>query len=652
VKLWRPGDGLLLKTFSGLDVNASTLVFTPDGTKLITGEGGGTVKARSMPEGRVLWASTNAFPYINGMAVLPNSTLVAVAGGSAGHPWSGDGAVALLNAADGSLFRQLTNHEPSPAKSISCSPDGSLVAAAFADNNIVLWRISDGQVERSWHANDYGESKVISFSPDGQTLVTGGGSGLAYLKLWRVSDGQLLWTKTAYTNDIECAVFMPGGNFIATSGRRYGGTSDPLIKIWQASDGTLVRTAQTNDYAAYSISISPDGNLMASGGDASNYSGQGVMRLWNASDLSLAHTLSEQAGGVSGMAFSSEGSILASAAMNGSITLRQTSGGQHIRTIGSGFWHPRGLIFSSNDLQLLAYDYRGNVGTLYCWQVSDGQQAWMQNIYPWQALCLAAAPSADLFATGECMYGPPIRVAVRRISDGQLVQPLIDHTNLIFSLAFSPDGAWLASGSLDETIKLWQLPGSNLVRTIHTGSPVNAVAFSSDGLLLAGGCSNGLVKIWRPADGSLVRTFSGHAQSILRLAFSPDGESLVSAGCDETLRIWRLRDGALLKTYDAEVLQPISLAIAPKERVFAYGRQDATLALAHFPALMEPGSWNPSEGMQFKFYGTGGESYTIQSSTNLRDWNDWSSVVPSNTCITILDPAGGPGPKFYRVKKL
>jgi WD40 repeat protein len=137
------------------------------------------------------------------------------------------------------------------------------------------------------------------------------------------------------------------------------------------------------------------------------------------------------------------------------------------------------------------------------------------------------------------------------------------HTDGVSSVAFSPDGSLLASGSRDRTIKLWRVADGSLVRTItgHTGE-VNSVAFSPDGSLLASGSEDRTVKLWRVADGALLRTLEGHTGSVRSVAFSPDGSLLASAGqeCVErdswgncirwrgTIRLWRVADGSLVRT--------------------------------------------------------------------------------------------------------
>ncbi len=121
----------------------------------------------------------------------------------------------------------------------------------------------------------------------------------------------------------------------------------------------------------------------------------------------------------------------------------------------------------------------------------------------------------------------------------------------VTSVAFSPDGALLASGAWDNTVRLWRVADGAPLRTLegHTDR-VWSVAFSPDGALLASGSGDGTVRLWRVADGAPLRTLEGHTDWVWSVAFSPDGALLASGSGDGTVRLWRVADGALLRTLE------------------------------------------------------------------------------------------------------
>ncbi len=119
------------------------------------------------------------------------------------------------------------------------------------------------------------------------------------------------------------------------------------------------------------------------------------------------------------------------------------------------------------------------------------------------------------------------------------IATLEGHTRTVFSVAFSPDGVLLASGSFDDTVKLWDVETRTNIATLegHTRS-VSSVAFSPDGVTLASGSSDGTAKLWDVATRTNIATLEGHTRTVSSVAFSPDGSLLASGSSDGTAKLW------------------------------------------------------------------------------------------------------------------
>ena len=123
------------------------------------------------------------------------------------------------------------------------------------------------------------------------------------------------------------------------------------------------------------------------------------------------------------------------------------------------------------------------------------------------------------------------------------------HAGLVWSVAFSPDGTKLASGSIDKTVKLWEVETGRKINTLtgHTELP-RSVAFSPDGAKLASGSIDKTVKLWDVSTGENISTLTGHTDMVESIAFSPDGTKLASGSEDKTVKLWDVSTGENITT--------------------------------------------------------------------------------------------------------
>jgi dipeptidyl aminopeptidase/acylaminoacyl peptidase len=152
----------------------------------------------------------------------------------------------------------------------------------------------------------------------------------------------------------------------------------------------------------------------------------------------------------------------------------------------------------------------------------------------------------------------------------------------VTSVAVSPNGERIASGSWDQSVRLWRTDAAEAAGQTLSLSAVAlfddvTVTFSTDGRFLVAGSRDRSVRIWETQRFTEIRRLTGHDDAVVALAVSADGRLLASAS-DSTIRIWDLESGASLEVVRGHTAQVYGVAFSP-EGFLASGAQDATVRL-------------------------------------------------------------------------
>lgn len=182
-------------------------------------------------------------------------------------------------------------------------------------------------------------------------------------------------------------------------------------------------------------------------------------------------------------------------------------------------------------------------------------------------------------SSDEIVKFQPVQQRSARAVKIRLPSTIQGHGAWVTSVAFSPDGRWLASGSDDTTIKLWDTMAGTLHKTFRGHSRfVTSVAFSPDSKFVASGSYDNSVLFWQP-DGAMQKVLGDHLNWVTSVAFSPDGE-LVASGCyDNTIRLLNTTTGAVQKTLEGHSDGVTSVAFSPNGKLVASGSYDNTINL-------------------------------------------------------------------------
>lgn len=156
-------------------------------------------------------------------------------------------------------------------------------------------------------------------------------------------------------------------------------------------------------------------------------------------------------------------------------------------------------------------------------------------------------------------------VAQSYIYAQQSLLTLKGHNAKVYSVVYSPNGKYLASGGADRTLKLWDAATGKFLHSFagHRGS-VLAVKFSPDNKNIATASVDGTIKIWGTASGVLVKTLEGHADMVGTIDYSPDGKWLVSGSRDKTVKLWDVNSGHVLHTFNHQPRLIYGVCFDPK----------------------------------------------------------------------------------------
>ena len=170
------------------------------------------------------------------------------------------------------------------------------------------------------------------------------------------------------------------------------------------------------------------------------------------------------------------------------------------------------------------------------------------------------------------------------ITTGEMIHVFEEHTRQVTSIAFSPDGQTVLAGSLDGTVVLWDVATGDVISRLveHTGG-VTSVAFSPDGRTALSGSTDNTVILWSVATGDVILRFAEHTDDVSSVAFSPDGRAAISgahtsdsSSQEAVLILWDVTTGNVIRRFERQPLEEAAMDV-----VFNQDEQTAFYVSCH-----------------------------------------------------------------------
>jgi WD40 repeat protein len=531
VHIWEGRSGTCLHTLRGHTGSIWAVSFSPDGRRVASGSADSAIRIWDLPSGQCLSTIQGHTKGVRSLCFSPDGEQLVSAGE--------DGAVRIWqnwDAPDGARCVQILDEHTDMVWAAAFSPDGAILATAGHDRTIRLW---ETQTYRPI-ANMSGHTHYITrlcFNADGSRLASCSYDGT--IRLWDTTTAQCLSTLQGNHGRLWGLAFC--GNIIASGG------SDRQVRLWDVDPalggGQCVKTLYGYTNSIRSVAFSPDGTLVASAGQ------DRLVRLWDRHTGECLHTLTGHTGTLWHVRFSPDGRLLASSGHDRTIQIWDVATGHSVHEIvqeegcDAVSFHPTLPLMATANLD----------HTITLWNTESRQVLSTLYGHTGEVWAVAFHPEGQWLASGS-IDG---EVCLWDWRSGQRLHTLLGHISYIRAVAFSPDGKFLASTSYDSTIRLWDSsnlddwsPAEQLYPIQVLPCPEDMaqlhVAFSPDGRWLASASVNGVVYLWRMADALRghppTHALKGHKDKAYSVDFCRNGFLLASGGEDGAIRLWDVSD--------------------------------------------------------------------------------------------------------------
>ena len=459
-------------------------------------------------------------------------------------------------------------HHWGPVTCVTFASDGKTLVSDSIDGTIIFRNLP--YLQEKIFARRLSPIYSITLSNDMQTLISAGQDST--IKIWDLQSGQVRETLRGHSDAVSSVALSPDGNVFVS------GSYDKTVSLWNASTGTRLRTLVEHSGPVSAVAVSSDMITLASGCLDS------TIKIWDIQTGQRRRTLVGHSGPVFSVAFSPDGSILVSGSYDKTITIWDCSTGQvlknwkaHSEPVLCVAFHPFENLIASGSLDTTVKVWQWQKKTTIPFTsyppYKDTPQPFQPNSrIPSRRVILNSLATLGIvsgsIAVGYLLLTKAIPLVPRQINtttptpSDKAILTYRGHTNEVNTVAWSQQGEYVASGSGDNTVQVWNaVTGDNLYTYRGHTSFVHSVTWAPSGKRIASGSLDKTVQVWDTLTGNHTFVYNGHIDYVDAVAWSPDGTRIASGA--DSVQVWNATSGTRISTFSNQRSHVFSLAWSP-----------------------------------------------------------------------------------------
>lgn len=439
--------------------------------------------------------------------------------------WSPDGRFLLTGSKDMSAHIYSLQSEDSDAASRLSGHRDAVVGAFFSQDQETIYTLSRDGAQLQWNYSDDDDRWVITerhyfnmpakvrcgaFHPSTNLLVVGFTSGI--FGLYELPGFTLIQNLSVSQNAVDYVAINRSGEWLVMGASKLG-----QLLVWEWQSESYVLKQQSHYDSLNCLQYSPDGTKVITGAD------DGKIKVWDTNSGFCIVTFTQHQAAITSLTFSKRGNVFFSASLDGSIRAWDLLRYRNFRTLTA----PSRLQFTS----------------------------------------LAVDPSGELVCAGSLN---DFNIHIWNLQTSQLVDQLSGHEGPVSALEFSPDGAYLLSGSWDHTLRLWNFFGRSAVsEPMQLYSEILSISFHPTGNSFAASSIDGLLTFWDSKMCSQVGEIDGkrdiiggryamdrfqaknsaRAKHFTNICFNGDGSAILAGGNSKYVCFYDVQNHVLLRKF-------------------------------------------------------------------------------------------------------